>query len=93
MALNPIQISESTAAEQVAQRLINDIVTMAQRVIKLREEGLPAIPARPATTTPDGRQIPAYPGSPGVSAEALNAALGADNREALDQVRIALGLE
>lgn len=91
--LKEITPTESVLANQVAARLVNEILNTAKRVVAIRTEGIPAIAAVPATpeqTLPDGRKIPARPARPavaGVSPAAIDAALGADNCALLDAVK------
>lgn len=94
--LKEITPTESVIANQVAARLVSEILNTAKRVVAIRTEGIPAIAASEATpeqTLPDGRKIPARPARPAVpavSAEAINAALGADNCALLDSIKDAI---
>ena len=92
MPLQPVAPTETALANQVAQRIVNEITTTAKRIIELRANGIPAVPEQEARTLPDGRIIPARPAQIAVSAEAINAALGADNCALLNQIKTALGL-
>lgn len=92
MPLKQIATSESTSAELVAQRCIAELVQAASKIKHLRVTGIPATDARPATQLPNGQVQPGRPATPAVSAEAINAAFGAANIEALDAVDEALGL-
>ena len=68
--LQAITPTESIIANQVAQRLVNEIINTAKRVVAIRTEGIPAVeaaPATPAQTLPDGRVIPARPARPATS--------------------------
>ncbi len=91
--LKEITPTESVIANQVAARLVNEILNTAKRVVAIRTQGIPAIAAVPATleqTLPDGRVIPARPARPAVaavSAEAINAALGKDSCALLDSIK------
>jgi chorismate-pyruvate lyase len=94
--LKEITPTESVIANQVAARLVSEILNTAKRVVAIRAEGIPAIAAVPATpeqTLPDGRKIPARPARsavPAISAEAINAALGTDNCALLDSIKTSL---
>lgn len=94
--LKEITPTESVIANQVAQRLINEIIGMSKRVVAIRAEGIPAVAATPATpeqTLPDGRKVPARPARPAtaaISAAAINAALGKDNCDLLDSLKSAI---
>lgn len=94
--LKAITPTESVIANQVAARLVSEILNTAKRVVAIRTEGIPAIASAEATpeqTLPDGRKIPARPARPAVpavSAEAINAALGADNCALLDSIKEAI---
>ena len=94
--LKEIIPTESMIANQVAQRLINEIISMSKRVVAIRAEGIPALPAVPATpeqTLPDGRKVPARPARPAttaISAAAINAALGKDNCDLLDAIKASI---
>lgn len=94
--LKEITPTESVIANQVAARLVSEILNVAKRVVAIRTEGIPAIAAVEATpeqTLPDGRKIPARPARPAVpaiSAEAINAALGKDNCDLLDSIKEAV---
>jgi len=94
--LKEITPTESVIANQVAARLVNEILNTAKRVDAIRTEGIPAIAAVEATpeqTLPDGRKIPARPARPAVaavSAAAINAALGEDNCALLDSIKASI---
>lgn len=94
--LKEITPTESVIANQVAQRIVTEIVNLSKRIVAIRAEGIPAIAASPATpeqTLPDGRKIPARPARPAVpatSAEAINAALGEDNCDLLDSIKASI---
>jgi hypothetical protein len=94
--LQEITPTESVIANQVAQRLVNEIINTAKRVNAIRTEGIPAVAAIPATpeqTLPDGRIMPARPARPAtaaISAAAINAALGESNCVLLDSVKSAI---
>jgi hypothetical protein len=94
--LQEITPTESVIANQVAQRLVNEILNTAKRVDAIRSEGIPAVAAVPATPEqplPDGRVMPARPARPAtaaISAAAINAALGKDNCALLDSVKAAI---
>lgn len=94
--LKEITPTESVIANQVAARLVSEILNVAKRVVAIRTEGIPAIAASEATpeqTLPDGRKIPARPARPAVaavSAEAINDALGAENCALLDSIKAAI---
>ena len=90
MSLQPIQQTEGATASQVANAIVNQIMLLTQRVEKLRDEGLPAIPATPEKTLPNGQVLPARPAVPAVSVDAINAALGADNCALLDSLKAAI---
>lgn len=94
--LKEITPTESVIANQVAARLVSEILNVAKRVEAIRTQGIPAIEAVEATPEqplPDGRKIPARPARPAtaaVSAAAIDAALGADNCELLDEIKALL---
>lgn len=94
--LQAITPTESVIANQVAQRLVNEIINTAKRVVAIRTEGIPAVEAAPATpeqTLPDGRVIPARPARPAtaaISAAAINAALGESNCALLDSIKTSI---
>jgi len=94
--LQAITPTESVIANQVAARLVSEILNVANRVDAIRTDGIPAIEAVPATpeqTLPDGRVIPARPARPAVaavSAGAIDEALGQANCAILDAVKDAL---
>jgi hypothetical protein len=94
--LQEITPTESVIANQVAARLVNEILNTAKRVEAIRTEGIPAIAAAEATpeqTLPDGRKIharPARPAVPAISAEAIDAALGESNCALLDSIKAAI---
>jgi|LakMenEpi03Aug12_release.lakeMendotaPanAssembly.Ray.scaffolds.fasta_scaffold293549_1 hypothetical protein len=96
MPLEQIVPTESLIANQVAARLVSEILNTAKRVDAIRTEGIPAIAAAEATpeqTLPDGRKMPARPARPAVpaiSAEAINAALGEDNCNLLDSIKASI---
>lgn len=94
--LKEITPTESVIANQVAARLVSEILNVAKRVEAIRTQGIPAIEAVPATPEqplPDGRKIPARPARPAVaavSAAAINAALGEDNCDLLDSIKASI---
>jgi len=94
--LKEIIPTESVIANQIAARLVNEILNTAKRVDTIRTQGIPAIAAVPATaeqTLLDGRVVPARPGRPAVaaiSAAAINAALGKDNCDLLDSIKASI---
>jgi hypothetical protein len=94
--LQAVKPTESVIANQVAARLVNEIIQTSKRIVAIRAEGISAVEAVPATpeqTLPDGRKIPALPARPAiaaVSAEAINAALGKDNCTLLDALKTAI---
>lgn len=94
--LKEITPTESVIANQVAARLVNEIINTAKRVIAIRAEGIPAVAAIEATpeqTLPDGRVMPARPARPAtaaISAKAINAALGDSNCALLDALKTAI---
>jgi hypothetical protein len=90
MPIQPIAESESFTAERVARQIVTQIITTAERIRKVRAEGVPAIEPRPAQTLPDGRVIPGRDGSPAVPPEAIDAALGAENVAILEALDAAL---
>lgn len=90
MPLQPVAQSESTAAEVLAQRVVNEVIKVATEVNKLRTEGVPARLAREAQTTPDGRVIPAFAGTPAITPQAFNEALGEANCALFDALRVAI---
>jgi hypothetical protein len=94
--LKAITPTESVIANQVAARLVDEIIQISKRIVAIRAEGIPAIeavPAVPEQTLPDGRKIPARPARPAVaavSAAAINEALGKDNCTLLDGLKTAI---
>jgi chorismate-pyruvate lyase len=94
--LQPITPTESAIANQVAARLINEILNTAKRVVAIRTDGIPAVAAVPATpeqSLPNGRKIlarPARPAVAAVSAAAIDAALGKDNCDLLDAIKASI---
>lgn len=92
MPLQPVKITEDSRAEALAQRLVQEIVSTAERVNKIRTEGLPAMPAQEEKVLPDGRVIPARDEQPAISADAIKAKLGVANNALLDQLKAALGI-
>ena len=94
--LKEITPTESVIANQVAARLVNEIINTAKRVIAIRAEGIPtvaAIEAIPEQTLPNGRVMPARPARPAtaaISAKAINAALGESNCTLLDALETAI---
>ena len=90
MSLQPIQQTEGVTASQVANAIVHQIMLLTKRVEKLRDEGMPAIPAAPEKTLPNGQVVPARPASEAVSPEAINAALGADNCALLDSLKASI---
>lgn len=94
--LKEITPTESVIANQVAARLVSEILNVAKRVEAIRTEGIPAIAAVAATPEqplPDGRKIPARPARPAtaaISAAAINAALGKDNCDLLDSIKASI---
>ena len=94
--LQEITPTESVIANQVAARLVNEILNTAKRIDAIRTEGIPAVAAIEATpeqTLPDGRVMPARPARPAmaaISADAINAALGEENCALLDSIKDAI---
>jgi hypothetical protein len=94
--IKKITPTESMVANQVAARLITEILNTAKRVVAIRTEGIPAVEASPATTEqtlPNGRKVPARPARPAiaaVSADAINAALGEENCALLDAIKASI---
>jgi hypothetical protein len=94
--LQEITPTESVIANQVAARLVGEIIQTAKRVVAIRTNGIPAVAAVAATpgqTLPDGRVMPARPARPAiaaVSADAINAALGKDNCDLLDAIKASI---
>jgi hypothetical protein len=92
--LKQITPTESMIANQVAQRIVSEIINMSKRVIAIRNEGVPAVEAIEATpeqTLPNGRKIlarPARPATSAVTADAINAALGKENCDLLDSIKV-----
>ena len=87
--LQPVTTSESTAAELLAQRVVSNIKQVANEVNKLRTEGIPARPAREEQIV-NGRVIPAFAGTPAITPQALNEALGEANCALFDALRVAI---
>jgi len=98
MPLQPVAPTEVVLANQIAARMIQEVMQTAARINELRAKGIaaqPAVAAVAASTGPQGQPIPAQPARPavaGVSAAAIDAALGEDNCALLDEIRTALGL-
>jgi hypothetical protein len=90
MPLQPVATTEVAAANQIAQRIVQEINQTANRIAAIRANGIPAIAAVPAGTRPDGQPIPARPATAAVSAAAIDAALGADNCKLLDEIKAML---
>ena len=90
MPLQPIAPTEVVAGNQVAQRIIQEITQLAARIDSIRTDGIPAVAATPAGTHPTGQTYPARPATAGISAAVINAALGAQNCELLDDVKALL---
>jgi hypothetical protein len=94
--LKEITPTESVIANQVAARIVSEILNIAKRVNAIRTGGIPAVAAVPSTleqTLPDGRVMPARPARPAiaaVSADAINAALGKDNCDLLDSIKASI---
>ncbi len=94
--LKEITPTESVIANQIAARLVSEIINTAKRVDAIRTAGIPAVAATEATpeqTLPDGRKIPARPARPAVSAvsaAAINAALGKHNCDLLDAIKASI---
>lgn len=94
--LKEITPTESVIANQVAARLVSEILNTAKRVDAIRTNGIPAVAAVPITppqTLPDGRVIPERPARPAtaaISAAAINAALGKDNCDLLDTIKASI---
>jgi hypothetical protein len=89
MPLQPVTTSESTAAELLAQRVVNNIKQVTNEVNKLRTEGVPARPAREEQIV-NGRVIPAFAGTPAITPQAFNEALGETNCALFDALRVAI---
>lgn len=87
MPLQPVAPTESALANQIANRVITEVQQAAQRIAALRATGVPAQAAVAAQTLPDGRVIPARPAVAGVSAAAINTALGTANCALLDEIK------
>ena len=90
MALQLPAPTAEAVANQAAQRLIMQARQLAQQITQLRTQGIAAIPAREATTGPNGQQIPANPGQPAVSATLMVSVLDTNNA-ALDAIVAAAG--
>ena len=91
MSLQPIPVTTDELAKNVARQILQQIKSVRDNVNKLRTEGVPARPAVPERTLPDGRVIPATAAVPAITGAAIEAALGAPNCALLDQVRDAIG--
>lgn len=90
--LQQIATSESAAAEQTAQQIVAQIMQLGSRIVSLRRDGVPGQPAQEARAMPNGQVMPGRPAVPGVSAEAINTALGVTNCAILDGLKNSLGL-
>jgi hypothetical protein len=87
MPLQPVATTEVAAANQIAQRIVQEINQTASRIAALRANGIPAVAAVPAGVNPNGQPIPARPATAAVSAAAIDAALGTENRQLLDAIK------
>jgi len=90
MSLQPIPVTTNELAKNVARQILQQVKSVKNNVSKLRTEGVPARPATPGRTLPDGRVIPATPAAIAISSDAINAALGVDNCEILDKIKDAI---
>jgi hypothetical protein len=90
--LQPIQSDSTEIAKAAARQVLVQINQVATNIVKLRRDGIPAIPSREASTTPDGRVIPAFDGRPVVTGAEIDAALGEANVAVLTTLAAALGL-
>jgi len=79
--LTEITPTESVMANQVAQRIVTEIVNLSKRIVVIRTEGIPAIAASAR---------PARPAMAAISADAINAALGKDNCDLLDSIKASI---
>lgn len=87
MPLEPIIPTEEVAASQIAARMTNEVIQVSKQFNELRTVGVPARAAVAEQTLPDGRVIPARPAVQGVSAAAINNALGVANRAIFDALK------
>jgi hypothetical protein len=92
MPLQPVVPTESVAANQIAARIVNQILQIASQVDSLRAGGIAARDATAAVVMPSGQVRPAQPAVAAVSPEAINSALGANNNAILDALKSAVGV-
>ena len=90
MPLQPVQPTEKTLANQLAQRMVQDVAATAKRVGDYRSNGMPEVAEQEARTLPDGRVVPARPAQPAISKAALEEALGEKNCDVLDILKAVL---
>jgi hypothetical protein len=94
--LKEVSPTEDVLANQVAQRLVQQVAGLTQQIVSIRANGVPAVPAveaAPAQLLADGRTIPARPARqaiPAISPEAIDKALGADNCMLFDSLKVAI---
>ncbi len=92
MPLEPVTPSEAALASQYAQRVVQDLTNVAKRIADIRTNGVAAVAAQAERDLGDGRIAPARPAQPAVSAAAIDSALGATNRQLLDDFIELVGL-
>lgn len=90
MPLEPITADTAELAKNAARQIISQIQQTSANIVKLRANGIPAVPARAAQTLPDGRVIPAQDARPAVSGADIDTALGTANVAVLDALAAAL---
>lgn len=83
--LTQITPSQTARAEQVASQIIQSIITTAQRLKNIRENGVPASPER---TLPNGQVVPAFDAIPWADIEAK---IGPQNMAVIAALEEALG--
>jgi hypothetical protein len=91
MSLQPIPATNDELAKNIARQILQQIKSVRDNVDRLRTQGVAARPPTEERTMPDGRVIPASPGIPAISGNAIENALGELNCELLDQVKEILG--
>ena len=91
MPLQPIEPTEVVLANQVAQRIVQEITGTGTRIAAIVANGIPAQPAVEASEV-NGRVIPARPAQAAISAANIKAALGSANCAVIDALAESLGL-
>ena len=92
MQLQPIDTTADEVSKQVARQVLQQVVTTATQIAKIRKEGIPAVAARPEQVLPDGRKTPAVAARPAITGADVDKALGATNVAILSALSTALGM-